>query len=103
MCQYYYLFPPRQAEQLLTARFINSRGGAGNNIPADLHMEHLNRVLKDCVMHLGSNKTPQAIVRESKVLQPLSCVIKNFDSIHNVSEEKGFHTRASQKKDLCML
>ena len=40
LVQYYYLFPPRYAEQLLTARFVNSKGGAGNNIPADLHMEH---------------------------------------------------------------
>ena len=103
LCQYYYLFPPRQAEQLLTARFVNSSGGAGNNIPADLHMEHLNRVLKDCVKHLGANKTPRAIVRASKALQPLASVIKNFDSIHCVREEKGFHTRASEKKDLSML
>ena len=103
LCQYYYLFPPRQAEQLLTARFINSSGGASNNIPADLHMEHLNRILKDCVQHLGSNKTPQAIVRASKALQPLSSVIKIFDIIHCIREEKGFHTCTSEKKDLSML
>ena len=47
---------------------MNSQGGPGQNISADLHMEHLNRLLKDAMTHLGANKTPQAIVRASKAL-----------------------------------
>ena len=42
--QYYYILPKRYAEQMLWGRFINSEGGPGHNIPADLHMEHLNKL-----------------------------------------------------------
>ncbi|KAL5510365.1 hypothetical protein EMCRGX_G005898 [Ephydatia muelleri] len=62
LTQYYYTLPPRYAEQMLWGRFVNSQGGPGQNISADLHMEHLNRLLKDAMTHLGANKTPQAIV-----------------------------------------
>eukprot|EP00731_Ephydatia_muelleri_P025731 Em0017g814a len=58
LMQYYYTLTPRCAEQMLWGRFVNSVGGPGHNISGDLHMEHLNRILKDTVSHLGANKTP---------------------------------------------
>jgi L1 cell adhesion molecule like protein len=66
LMQYYYILPPRYAEEMLWGRFINARGKAGHNISADLHMEHLNRHIKDSVRHLGANKTPQAVKRAGK-------------------------------------
>ena len=62
VCQYYYELSPQQAEQLLYSRFVNTKGVRGRNIPLDLHQEHLNRLCKDCVKGLGSNKTKSAIV-----------------------------------------
>ena len=46
---------PRLHHDLLWSRVINSRGGAGHNVPADLHMEHLNRTLKDIIRGMGAN------------------------------------------------
>ena len=43
----------RIAHQLTWCRTINTCGGKGQNIPLDLHMEHLNRVVKDHVSNLG--------------------------------------------------
>ena len=37
---------PEQAAQVKWSRFVNTRGKKGCNIPTDLHMEHLNRVVK---------------------------------------------------------
>ena len=51
LVQYYYLFTPRLAEQLIWVHFINTQGGLGHNIPADLHMEHLNRACKEALYH----------------------------------------------------
>ena len=45
----------RVAHELTWCRFINRRGGAGNNLPVDLYMEHLNRTLKDYLHGLGAN------------------------------------------------
>ena len=40
---------PLIATQMVWSRVVNVRGGSGHNIPLDLHMENLNRVLKDYV------------------------------------------------------
>ena len=42
-------------------RFINTQNKRTTNISADLHIEHLNRVCKEAVDHLGANETPKAI------------------------------------------
>ena len=76
--QYYYILPKRYAEQMLWGRFINSEGGPGHNIPADLHMERLNKLLKDTICHLGANKTPQAIIRAGKALGALKYTLKSL-------------------------
>ncbi len=48
---------PRQSAELLWSRFINYRGILGHNIPNDLHMEHLNRLIKTSLKGLGANNT----------------------------------------------
>ena len=51
-------------KELVWCRTVNPRG-AGNNIPADLYLEHLNRTLKDCLHSVGSNISIQSIVQSS--------------------------------------
>ena len=78
--KYYYVFSERQASQFLWSRFVNTRGVPSKNKPADLHMEHLNRLCKDCISGLGASKTPKAISRIGKAIGPLQEVLDNFDS-----------------------
>ena len=40
---------PKEAERLIFNRFINTSGHPGRNISCDLHIEHLNRELKNCI------------------------------------------------------
>ena len=103
LCQYYYLLPPRYAEQLIWSRFVNTHGSCGRNISADLHMEHLNRVCKDAVAHLGANKTPGAIVRIGKVVGTISDTLNNFDKVTGISHVSGEHTRKSDAGDLKLV
>ena len=56
LCQYHFDLPPQMAQQLIWSRFVNTAGVRGRNIPADQHLEHLNRILKGTVEGLGSNK-----------------------------------------------
>ena len=85
LVQYYFLFTPRLAEQLIWGRFINTHGGLGCNIPADLHMEHLIRICKQAVAHLGANKTPPSILKISHALGMLQKMMHNFDNILGVA------------------
>jgi len=45
----------RQSAQLVWSPFINTHGRQGTNIPCDLHIEHLNRRLKNMMSNLVSN------------------------------------------------
>mgnify|MGYP003473712344 FL=1 len=57
---------------------------------------------KDAVNHLGANKTPQAIVRVSKALGPLTEILQQFD--HSVGVHvSGSHTRRSDSKDMHII
>ena len=100
--QYYYILPKRYAEQMLWGCFINSEGGPGHNIPADLHMEHLNELLKGTICHLGANKTPQAIIRAGKALGALKYILKEFDRSTGVWVTTN-HTTRSEAEDLMKM
>ena len=73
----------RVAQDLLNSRFINVYGGEGRNIPTDLHMEHLNRTLKDYLNGMGANISDRAIVQMSKALKPLMDIKLHPESLHD--------------------
>ena len=88
-----YTLSPRQTQQLLYSRFINTHGLPGRNIAADLHMEHLNRACKEAIKGLGANKTEKSITRIGKAIGPLVDIQANFD--HSVL---GKEAKASRRK-----
>ena len=100
LTQYFYDLPPQQSKQFLYSRFVNTRGVKGRNIAADLHQEHLNRLCKDCVKGLGSNKTKENIGRCSKALGVLDQFLSNFDEHNHVPNLTGAHSPPSCKEDL---
>ena len=102
LASYYYILPSRYAAQMLWGRFVNVHGKTGCNISADLHMEHLNRLCKDAISHLGANKTPSAISKVGKALGPLSEIITNFDAMTGTVATTA-HTRRSEQEDLSKL
>ena len=88
----------RLAHQQLWSRFINTSGKEGHNIPCDLHMEHLNRVLKDSIQQLGANKTKQAIIRAGKCIDKLEVLRNNYDEDNEEKSDSGYHAKASTDK-----
>ena len=100
--QYYYILPKQYAEQMLWGHFINSEGGPGHNISADLYLEHLNKLLKDTICHLGANKTPQAIIRAGKALGALEYILHEFDKSTGVWVTTN-HTTRSEAEDLTKM
>ena len=65
---------------------------------ADLHQEHLNRVVKDAIRGLGSNKTEKAITRAGKAFGTLEPVLRQFDA-ENGLQRFGSHVSPSDAKD----
>ena len=99
LAQQKFILSARLSHQLVWSRFVNTSGKEGHNIPCDLHMEHLNRVLKESIKHLGANKTKDAIIRVGKCIDKVDEVLKNYDEDNEVQSESGYHTRASIDND----
>jgi L1 cell adhesion molecule like protein len=90
-------------EQVLYNRFVNTSGTLGHNISVDLHMEHLNRDAKDCIIGLGSGKTENTIIRLEKAIGTVTPVLNQFDKANDIKGHHSQHKIASIKKDLCII
>ena len=97
--QHDHSFSPRHSHDLLFGRFINVHGRQGKNIPADLHMKHMNRVLKECIHDLGSNQTEQAITRVGKAMGAILPILDEYDEHNNISIPSGAHKPLNILKD----
>ena len=84
-------------------RFINTQGKRGSNISADLHIEHLNRICKDAVNHLGANKTPEAVKRVGKIVGIISNTLNHYDKVSGIDHGSDRHIRRSDKDDLKLV
>lgn len=90
---------PHLAAQITWSRTVNTKGGKGNNIPVDLHNEHLNRALKTAISSTGANVDPKTILQCGKSLKGLMSTVKNFDGEHGIHDVSTMHTRSSLIKD----
>lgn len=103
IAQHEFVLSPRLSAELLWTRFINVHGIPGHNIPRDLHMEHLIKLVKESIRSLRANKTIKGIDRVGKALGTLAPVLANFDVDNMVTVRSGMHKEASITKDRDML
>ena len=85
LVQFDFLLPHRLARQLVWSRTINSQGRPGKNISCDLHMEHLNREVKNQIAGLGSNVTNDSITRIGNTLGEMLPILQQFDCVTGIN------------------
>ena len=100
LLQHGHILPPQQAAELIWSRFINVHGIPGRNIPNDLHMEHLNCVIKTSIQGLCSNKTLNVITRLGNALGVIAPILSKFDVENCVTEPSGTHHRPHSDRDM---
>ena len=98
--QLHALLTPREAERLTWNRSVNNRGGAGNNVPCDLDLEHDNHLYKEMCRGLGANLTRASVTRISNAFFVCKEVIKKLDSEINIKSTSGEHTKKDINQDL---
>ena len=65
------------------------------SIAADLHMEHLNKIMKECIEAVGSNKTEHSIIRAGNAIGIIDTVL---DKENGLAINSG-HKLASYARD----
>lgn len=100
LTQYHITLPPNLAEQLKWSRFINVHGLPGHNISCDLHMEHINRLVKVSIEGLGANKSEKAITRVGRAVGVLASAIHTYDEELGVPVPSGEHSEKAKYKDI---
>ena len=88
------------AAQLLTSRFVNTKGDEGCNMPCDLHLEHLNRRLKGTISRMESNVQPSSIKRAAKAIGVVDEIRRSFSDELSVQAASDIHRKPSYTKDL---
>ena len=94
-----WILPDRQMMQVKYSRFINTRGLPGCNIPCDLYMEHLNRIVKSCIHHLGANKIEKTIQHVGKIISPIDDILSAYDEENDVTLPSIHHSPPPLIKD----
>ena len=95
-----FTYSPNLAHQVTWHRFVNARGGAGNNIPCDLFNEHINKLLKYIISNMGSNLTESALQRAARCVTALQHICDTFDSQSGVPCRTTAHGSRSDKDDV---
>jgi hypothetical protein len=94
------ILSPRDSERFVWNRGVSTRGGLGNNIPADLEVEHSNKFIKASIKNLGPNITEKAVKRISQAENGVRSMSDNFDKSLKRVHGYGRRTSSSTEKDL---
>ena len=95
--------PPHLAHQLTWGRCVNTHGGAGQNLPCDLHNEHVNRQFKEIIGDMGANFTEQASTRAARSVTTLVATAELFDKVTGIHPETTAHTTRSDQDDVLTI
>ena len=78
-------------------------GCPGHNISCDLHMEHINKVVKVVLEGLGANKSEKSIKRVAKTIGVHSETTESFDSEVGLVAPSGRHSDKAVLMDLNII
>ena len=92
LAKIYAILPKGIALEVLLNRFFNSLGKAGGNIPLDLRMEHLNKLLKLALKQLGANCSEKGAQHIAKSLQAVEDLLVNVDRDCNLKSKSGYNS-----------
>ena len=94
------LLSPHLAHQVVWNRFVNTKGGIGNNIQMDLYNEHMVKVIKKIVTNMGPNLTEKALQRAARSVTTLELVCTQYDKETAVPPVTTAHSTVSNEVDV---
>lgn len=92
-----------QAHELIWNRFFNKKGGAGHNIPLDLRMEHMVRLLKSSLKQLGANINEGGAQRIAQSLGHLEDLLQNASNDCQCKDPSGHHSKKPLQQSVLQI
>ena len=91
---------PQLAHQIMWDRFVNTKGGIGNNIPCDLYNEFVNKTIKQIIANMGSNFTEKSLQRSARAVTTLRNICEKFDLESDVPMGTSAHKTKTDAQDV---
>ena len=98
--QVHVVLSPNLAHQVKWNRFVNTKGGAGRNVPCDLYNEFANKLIKGIIGNMGSNLTEKALQRAVRSISTMDRVCRRYDEETDVPAITSAHSTRSNRDDI---
>jgi hypothetical protein len=92
LCQIECLLSEEDAHSLKWNRFFNKHGKVGRNIPLDLRMEQLNKIVKTMWRSLGANLNEKSASRLADTLEPMEQILESVDNDCDLCDGPGYRS-----------
>lgn len=92
-------FTDKMAERTIHGRFVNWKGGEGNNVANDLEEEHFVQFDKKLLKGMGAQKSFKAVERATRAACGLKKIAENFDYKTGVHPPSTAHSYQNAEKD----
>lgn len=89
----------KTAKETFHGLFVNQKGKADTNIPADLHMEHFVKEIKEHLKSLHANKTESIVQSRSSAIAGMRQISANCDKTTQVLYRAKRHSTPSSEED----
>lgn len=89
----------KTAKETFYGLFVNQKGKVDTNIPADLHMEHFVKEIKEHLKSLHANKTESSVQSRSSAIAGMRQISVNYDDTTQVLYRAKRHSTPSSDED----
>lgn len=97
------MLTPRLAMRVRLGSFVNTRGGKGENKPADMQQENNVRMTKDVIKGLGAQKTEKSMGRATAAAPLIAATTAHYQELLGVHIRHRGHTHRSRGEDITEL
>ena len=92
--------PPTLSHQLKWERYVNVHGSPGSNIPCDLFNEHMNKLFKDIITHMGANLTAKTVQRAARSVTTITKIRSVFDEQTGIPVQTSAHAERNDDDEV---
>lgn len=87
----------KDAHNLMWNRFFNKHGLKGGNIPLDLRMEQINKIVKTMWKALGANLNEESAERIANTIEPVELILDAVDKDSDRKRAIGYRSSTKQE------